>query len=104
MSKLLQKMWNNQDLPASWKFIKAIAIPKPGKDIHNIENYRVISLLNVIYKLFNKHLKNKIDKIINLKKIIPEHSFGFRNGTGTNEFGVTLTKAIEDNIKNKYSI
>lgn len=102
LATILQNMWNNQDFPASWKQVKVIPILKPGKDRNKIESFRIISLLNVIYKLFNKYLQIKINEIVNLKRIIPKHSFGFRKGTGINEFGISLVNQIEINNANKY--
>lgn len=87
---------------SSWNEIKAIAISKPGKDVNNIQNYRVISLQNVIYKVFNKHLKIIFNKFIATNKLIPNNSFGFRSGVGVNEFSVDVVKTLENNIKNKY--
>lgn len=102
LNTLLQNMWNNQKFPKHWHIIKAVAFVKPGKDPQQLENYRVISLLNVIYKIFNKYLKNKLNEIIDTNQLIPKNSFGFRAGVGTNEFAVNLVKSLEENKQNNY--
>lgn len=54
LTKHLQNMWNDQTFPQSWNKIKAIAFAKVNKPRDDLRNYRVISLLNVLHKLFNK--------------------------------------------------
>lgn len=103
LTQLLQKMWNSQSFPNSWKFIRAVAINKPGKDTNQIENYRIISLLNVIYKVFNKYLKLMINKKISKDKLLPDNVFGFRDGIGVNEFAVNMITSIEQNNQNNYT-
>lgn len=102
LAKLLQKMWNAQEFPNNWNLIKAITFKKPGKDETQFSSYRIISLLNVIYKVFNKYLKSKLNEIISNNNLLPENSFGFRFGRGTNEFTVSLVQTVEQNKKNQY--
>lgn len=102
LTVLLQQTWNHQTMPTCWKYIKAIPLLKPGRDNDQIGNYRIISLQNVMYKLFNKILKQRIAGFIETRRLIPDNSFGFRPGVGINEFGVTLVKNIELNNSCKY--
>jgi len=50
-------------------------LPKTGKDLHTIENWRPISLLNVDYKIATQSIANRIKKI--LPNIINENQTGF---------------------------
>jgi len=54
-------------------------IQKPGKPAELAESYRLINLLPVLSKLFEKFLLSRLLKIIERQKIIPNHQFGFRH-------------------------
>lgn len=71
--------------PVVWKIAQIIMIPKPGKDVTQTSSYRPISLLPALSKLFEKLLLTKLQYILDDKRIIPNHQFGFRNQHGTIE-------------------
>lgn len=102
LAKLLTKMCNHSSFPSHWNLIKVIPIKKPNKEGTETSDYRIISLLNVIYKIFNKHLKNIFSKIITRNNLLPENSFGFRNGIGINEFSTVMVNQLELNKQTNY--
>jgi hypothetical protein len=62
-------------------------IPKPGKNLSEVESYRPISLLPIISKLFEKLILKRLKPITADKHLVPTHQFGFRkksldNGPG----------------------
>lgn len=97
----LQTMWNTQDFPETWNKIKAIAFAKPNKPKDDLSSYRIISLLNVLHKLFNKIIKHKLNLHIEVNNLLPADSYGFRKGVGIQEFGVRLTQILEANTRDK---
>jgi len=58
-------------------------IQKPDKPAELVESYRPISLLPVLSKLFEKFLLSRLLEIIERKKVIPNHQFGFRHRYAT---------------------
>lgn len=64
--------------PTPWKESVIIMIPKPHKDRKSVNSYRPISLLNVMGKLFEKILKNRLEIHLFEHNLIPPTQFGFR--------------------------
>lgn len=64
--------------PTCFKSAKVIPIPKAGKNKGFAENYRPISLLSALGKLFEKILLATINVIVEKKGIIKPVQFGFR--------------------------
>ena len=54
-------------------------LPKLCKDPHQTASYRPISLLPVFSKILEKIIYDRINPIIEQKKLIPGHQFRFRN-------------------------
>ena len=80
----------------------AIIIPVHKKDdTEDCNNYRPISLLPNISKLFEKLIKNRLSKFLEENKCLFSRQFGFRNKHSTNHVLIDLTeiikKVIDDN-------
>lgn len=69
--------------PKSWKISKVIAISKPGKDSSLAKNYRPISLLSCLGKIFEKLISHKLRAHTQRNNIIPKCQFGFQPGLST---------------------
>jgi hypothetical protein len=52
-------------------------IPKPGKNLSEVESYRPISLLPIMSTLFEKIILKRLKPIIAEKHLVPTHQFGF---------------------------
>lgn len=72
-----------QYFPESWKTAKVIPIPKPGMTPNSPGNFRPISLLSSLGKLFEKVLCRKIVSVVESNQILPEEQFGFRRSHST---------------------
>lgn len=66
--------------PVKWKIGRVVAIPKAGKNSNMAENYRPISLLDVIGKLLEKILKTRLSHYIEENCHLNAEQFGFRAG------------------------
>ena len=76
-------------------------LAKPGKDPHQTASYRPISLFPVFSKILEKIIYYRIKTIIEIRKLIPEHQFGFRNKHSTIEQMHRLINEIMIALENK---
>jgi hypothetical protein len=76
-------------------------LPKPGKPAIEITSYRPISLLPVLSKLFEKLLLKRLKPILEAKKIIPTHQFGFQHKHSTIDQVRNITTLIEKTLEEK---
>jgi len=60
LARLFSSVKNNNTLPKQWQEAKVVAILKHGKPDDDPKNYRPISLLSVVYKLFERLLLARI--------------------------------------------
>lgn len=80
--------------PQSWKFAKILPIPKPNKTPSNIVNFRPISLLPCLGKLFERIILKRLIKEMNTHPVIPDCQFGFRPQHSTVHAIITLKEDI----------
>jgi hypothetical protein len=64
--------------PKQWRHATVIPIPKPGKDHSDPSNYRPISLLSSISKIFERIILKRLNAFIVSNNALPNHQFGFR--------------------------
>ena len=71
-----------------------IFIHKAGTDKHNPLNYRPISLLNTMGKIFGKIINNKLIIFLETNQIIKEAQHGFRSKRGTSTLLANMYERI----------
>jgi hypothetical protein len=76
-------------------------LPKPNKDHSSPLNYRPISLLNSLAKLFEKVLLKRLH--FALKKLIREEQYGFKKGHSTTHALLRLVERIALGFNNNKS-
>ena len=81
--------------PKIWKQAEAILIPKGAKDKSDPSNYRPISLLPVIGKLFERILTTRIASYLEVHHRLSDFQSGFRTGHSTSDQLLRLTEAIQ---------
>jgi hypothetical protein len=67
-------IWLNY-IPDAWKTAEVIMIPKPGKNLSEVESYRPISLLLIMSKLFEKLILKHLEPVIAEKYLVPKHQW-----------------------------
>jgi hypothetical protein len=69
--------------PAQWKVAKIILHMKPGKPHNEPMSYRPISLLPILSKVYEKLLLRRLLPIVEKRRLLPDHQFGFRQRHST---------------------
>lgn len=88
-------------VPRQWKVAEVLMVPKPGKSPNVKKSYRPISLLPLISKVFEKILLKRLLPIIEEKRLIPDHQFGFRKSHSTIDQVYRITNEIEKSLEGK---
>ena len=80
------------DKPDLWSYMNIIPVPKSG-DLSNTNNYRGISLICIIAKIYNRLILNRIRSVIDVK--LRYNQNGFRAKRTTVAQILTLRRIIE---------
>lgn len=98
----LNNLINENRLPQNWKNGIIVPIPKSGKNNDELQNYRPITLLPVLSKLFEHIVKTRLKDITD--KHVPKFQFGFKPKQSTIHPLFILTNNIQTaHLKNEHS-
>ncbi|GFT26360.1 RNA-directed DNA polymerase from mobile element jockey [Trichonephila clavipes] len=100
LTKIFNKCLMNGYFPDAWKHAIITLLPKKGKDNKLAINYRPISLLSSIGKLFEKIILSRLKEHANNNNIIPSFQHGFRENTATNHQLLRLTNLVVGGFNN----
>lgn len=90
--------------PDSLKSALIIPVPKKG-NLHDVANYRPISLLSILSKIFEKLMIKKLNCFIEKHNILGSFQHGFRRDHSTGTAVVDLIQYINDRVdKNDFVI
>jgi hypothetical protein len=90
--KLINYIWNKEELPEQWK--ESIPIYKKG-DKTDCNNYRCISLLSTTYKILSNILLSRLTSYA--EEVIGEHQCGFRRNRWTTDHIFCIRQILEKN-------
>ena len=100
LSNLINKSLAQGLFPQLLKSAKILPIFK-SKDKLNIANYRPISILPVISKVYKKNFYCRLDDYFSTNNILSSSQFGFRSGASTEhavlKFTDDILKCFDDN-------
>ena len=88
---------NSSIFPDELKIAKVIPVYK-SSEADKLQNYRPISLLPAISKVFEKIMYNKIVSFLNSKHILSKHQYGFRQKHSTIHPIIHLLSDCANNI------
>ncbi|KAE9415667.1 hypothetical protein Angca_005242, partial [Angiostrongylus cantonensis] len=92
MARLFTRYLSEYKVPTQWKASKIALLFEKG-DLHDIGNYRPISLLSLGYKLFTRVILNKTDRTLDEGQ--PCEQAGFRKDFSAMDHIHTVTRLIE---------
>ncbi|GBN91069.1 putative RNA-directed DNA polymerase from transposon X-element [Araneus ventricosus] len=81
---LMNVLMQNCYFPKCWKTAVVVPIPKPNSDLSLPQNYRPISLLSCVSKVFESVLLRRLNQFLDDNNIIISEQFGFRKKLSTN--------------------
>ena len=97
LSKLINESFQVGIYPDELKVASITPIFKKG-DKTLVSNYRPISVLPLLGKIFEKSMSNRITKYLNRFDIINKCQFGFQKGKSTCDAVTSLTDTIYENL------
>ena len=90
-TKLLEQIWQTEQIPQEWKSAIIVPIHKKGPKTH-LNNYRGISLLPVTYKILSRALLTRLEE--QTDHMIGEYQAGFRKHRSCSEQIINLKNII----------
>ena len=75
----MEQIWEGGCVVDDWKDAVVVPIPKKG-DLRHCDNWRGISLLDVVGKIMARIMKERLDQIAD--RVLPESQSGFRKARG----------------------
>lgn len=100
---LVNLSFTHGQFPTNLKYSLVKPLFKKGEK-DNMNNYRPITLIPVISKIFEKVMYAKISNFITKHSILKDEQFGFRKNKSTSSACFMLTKLITDCLNNKTPI
>ena len=99
LAKIFNLSINSGVYPSNLKIAKVIPIFKKG-DPTSVNNYRPISILSPINKIFEKILYTRLTKYINKANLLYKYQFGFRKNHSTEHALIELVDQIRLSMSN----
>jgi Reverse transcriptase (RNA-dependent DNA polymerase) len=90
---MLSVVWQAETTPAHWHVGVITSLHKKG-DRQNMDNYRGISLLSVVGKVYNKIISNRLTIKFDLGNKLHEAQNGFRRNRGCPDHVLTLSQIL----------
>lgn len=87
--------------PNEWKIAIILAFNKPHKDPRLPSNYRPISLLSSLSKIFEKLILTRLNKFLSANCVIPTTQFGFKPNHATTHQLLRITEHIANAFHHK---
>ena len=100
LTEVFNQCYFEEHYPEALKVARVIPIHKNGS-VHDPGNYRPISLLSSIYKVFEKILFNRMMSFVRKNKILSEKQYGFRPKHSCVHALIDFTEKLRKNMDNK---
>ena len=98
ISFLINRSFTTGIFPSALKTSKVIPVFKNKGSNQTVDNYRPISLLSNIDKIFEKLVYSRLISFLELHNVLSEKQFGFRKKHSTNDALISLTEEIRRSL------
>ena len=99
LMQVMRMCWETKTTPNQWHFAKVVPIYKKGNPA-SCDNYRPISLVSVLYKLYAKILLNRL-KAAGAESRLWNRQFGFRSKRSTQDALFIVRRRVEQALASK---
>ena len=99
---LLNECLTKNVFPNAWKEAKVRMVAKPGRDKNFACNYRPISLLSALGKMYERYIYVYLMKELNEKNFLNVNQAGFIKGKSTQEHLLRLAQGISNGFKKRH--
>ena len=98
---LFQSAYKIGYFPDQWKSANIKMIPKPGKDERIVKNFRPISLLPCLGKVFERIIAYRLSSFMEKRNLFSKYQAGYRKGRMTTEHILRLSEETCSSFKKK---
>ena len=99
---IINKCLKENIFPQAWKEAKVRMLPKPGRDKNYAANYRPISLLSALGKMYERYIYIYLMKELQKKKFFNANQAGFIKGRSAQEHLLRLAQGISNGFKRRF--
>ena len=99
--KLIQQVWEEGRVVGEWQDAVVVPVPKKG-DLRHCNNWRGISLLDVVGKIMARIMKERLEVIAG--KVLPESQCGFRKEPGCVDMIFVARQLVEKAREHNHSL
>lgn len=99
LAVLFNMSFTTCDVPSAWKASKVIPLHKGG-DMQNVNNYRPISIINCVVKLFEKIIFDQISNYLTRNNLLSQYQSGFRKHFSTTSALLKFTNDVFNSFDN----
>ena len=94
LSRLFKKCLSETCFPSCWKCASVVPVFKNSGDRSDSRNYRPISLLSVISKVFESLINDALVSHLETNNLFSDHQYGFRRNRSTADHLTVITEKI----------
>ncbi|WP_293703668.1 reverse transcriptase family protein, partial [Thiolapillus sp.] len=98
---VFNSIWESGIFPPSWREATIVAIPKPGKDSSDPNNYRPIALTSCLCKTMERMVNNRLMWVLESKGLLALEQCGFRKNRSTADHLVRFDSYIRNAFAKK---
>jgi hypothetical protein len=100
LSREINASFDKGIFPNSLKIARVIPVYKNG-DPNHCKNYRPISILSVLSKVYETVLKNRLEEHLFHNKLIHENQFGFMKKSNTTAASINFLRTVYDKLNKR---